>query len=160
MLEITFAVTISITLTVTVTVSISQRSGEKKDQGDREKGDQGDKGEKGPKGDKGEKGPKGDQGDKGDKGEKGDKGDEGSSSWPCQTQYPEYIPVIFFPYLFGFLYFSPPVYTILVQPEYMGVKSFFNGFFFFFFFFFFGNLVLECLYLGVRNVSNLCSIWV
>ena len=137
-----------------MTVSISQRRGEKKDQGDREKGD---KGEKGPKGEKGEKG---DQGDKGEKGPKGDKGDEGLPFPPCQPQYQEYIPVIFFPHLFGFLYFSPPVYTVLVQPEYMGVKSFFNGFFFFFFFFFFGNLVLECLYLGVRNVSNLCSIWV
>ena len=160
MLKITFAVTISITLTATVTVSISQRRGKKKDQGDKEKGNQGDKGDKG---DKGLKGDKGEKGDKGDKGPEGDKGDEGSPFRPCQTQYPESIPVIFFPYLFGFLYFSPPQFIpfwFSLSIEYMGVKSFFNGFFFFFFLFLFGNLVLECLYLGVRNVSNLCSIWV
>ena len=118
----------SITLAVTVTVSISQRKGKKGDQGD-----------------KGEKGPKGDQGDKGEKGPNGPEWTNGDE-------------VIFFPYLFGFLYFFPPSLIIpfwfslsiwVLRVSLMG-----------FFLFLFGNLVLECLYLGVRNVSYLCSIWV
>ena len=106
MLEITFAVTMSVTLTVTVTVSISQRRGKKKDQGDKEKGNQGDKEDKGDK-----EGPLRYQEDGRSSSRPGPlryQEDGRSSSMPCPLQYEEYIPVIFFPYLFGFLYFFPP----------------------------------------------------
>ena len=111
------------------------------------------------KGDNGKPGKTGEEGPKGDKGDKGDKGSPcrpGCRS-PCRPGCPPpgKVTVIFFLSVWIFIFSSPSFY-LLVRSEYLGVEFLSWAFFFFFF----GNLILEWLHLGVRNVSYLCCIWV
>ena len=74
-------------------------------------------------------------------------------SCQCHDSCQEKITVISFPICLDFYIFFLRAFTIWFGLVF-GCQSFCNGLFFFFW----GGIVLECLYMGVRNVSYLCSI--